>query len=385
MTIIFKYLFFLIPNMMKTIQTVIEEQPEQRIILDDNLSLMSDAMNFVVSSCYDKEDTNTFRMHHVNYPVLRKKFNLPAQLAVIANKYACAAVKGAVKRKGKPPSFSGKSIHYDARSSTINLGKNMASLLTKDGRLKLKLNVPKYFQRFFDWKVKESNLVKCKDGKFRLMIGIERTSKTSNQKGKTIGVDRGINNLIATSDGWLYGSDDVFYVKQRYVRLRSRLQSKGTRSAKRHLAKLRGREKRFMRDVNHCVSRKLIDSAGCDGVVVLENLKGIRSAKHRHEQNWLFSNWAFYQLETFLKYKGEEAGVAIEFVPARNTSKECSICGSLRRGQRNGSVFRCKACGVVLHADLNAAKNILHRYQHSRAVVNRPIAPDRVEQAANLS
>ncbi len=346
--------------MMRTIQTVIEELPEQRAILDDNLSVMSDAMNFIVSSCYDHEETNTFRMHHFNYPVLRSRIGHPAQLAVVANKYACASVKAAIKRKGKRPVFSGKSIHYDARSSTIDLNKKTASLLTKSGRLKVKLSVPQYFQKFSSWKAKESNLVKCKDGRFRLMISIEAPSVKSQKTGTVIGVDRGINNLIATSAGWLYDGHDVFSRKQRYVRLRSRLRSKGTRSAKRHLSKMRGREKRFMADVNHCISRTLVDSAGKDGVVVLENLEGIRSA--RHSQNWLFSNWAFYQLERFLLYKGEETGVAIEFVKAKDTSKTCSVCGSLRRGQRQGAVFKCKVCNVVLHSDFNAAKNILHRY-----------------------
>ena len=366
----------LLPNrvMMKTIQTVVEELPEQRAIFDENLLLMADAQNFVVSSCYDHEETNTFRMHHFNYPILRERFGLPSQLAVVANKYACSSVKGAIRRKAPRPNFSGRAVHYDSRSSTIDLVKKSASLLTKEGRLKVKLNVPLYFQKFSDWKVKESNLVKCRDNKLRLMIMIEKPAIKSNGSGKVIGVDRGITNLIATSDGWLYEGRDVFSVKKRYVGLRARLQAKGTRSAKRHLSRMRGREKRFMADVNHCISRTLIDSAGLNGALILENLKGIRTARHRHQQNWLFSNWAFYQLETFLKYKGEERGVAVEFVPARNTSKACSACGSIKKGQRQGSVFRCKTCNVVLHADLNAAKNILHKYQSSRAAVNQPIA-----------
>jgi IS605 OrfB family transposase len=348
--------------MMKTMQTVVLEDASQNAILEDTLNRMSSAQNFVVDVCYESEDTNTFRVHHKTYSKLRQDFGLPSQLAVVANKYACASVKTSIKRKGRKPVFSGKSIHYDARSCTINLEKRVVSLLTIKGRIKIKFEIPKYFKQFAGWKAKESNLVKCKDGKFRLMVSIERTSIKSKKTGRIIAVDRGINNLIATSDGWLYESKHIWEVKQGYASLRSRLQSKGTRSVKRHLAKMRGRERRFMRDVNHCISRKLIESAGKDGVIVLEKLNGVRDAKHRKAQNWLFSNWAFYQLGQFLIYKGEEIGVAIEFVPAKDTSKTCSICGSLRRGQRQGSVFRCKACGVVLHADLNAAKNILHKY-----------------------
>jgi IS605 OrfB family transposase len=367
--------------MMKTITTVVEELPEQRTIFDENLLLMANAQNFVVSSCYDHEETNTFRMHHFNYAILRERFGLPSQLAVVANKYACSSVKSAIKRKGRHPVFSGNSIHYDARSSTIDLKKKSASLLTKGGRIKMKLTIPEYFKKFSDWTVKESNLVRCKDGTLRLMVSVETPSIESNRAGTVIGVDRGITNLIATSAGWIYEGTDIFLRKKRFVRLRAGLQSKGTRSAKRHFSKMRGREQRFMRDVNHCISKTLINSAGKDGVIVLENLKGIRAARHRHEQNWLFSNWAFFQLETFLKYKGEERGVAVEFIPARDTSKTCSTCGSMKKGQRQGSVFRCKTCNVVLHADFNASMNILHKYQLSRAAVNQPIAPTVVEQA----
>ncbi|QLJ53310.1 MAG: Transposase [Candidatus Fermentimicrarchaeum limneticum] len=346
--------------MMKTLQTVLEETPQQRVILDDTLARMSEAQNFVVASCYEHEETNTFRMHHFTYPVLRKKFGLPAQLAVVANKYACSAVKGAVRKKGRQPVFSGRAIHYDARSSSISLEKGLASLLTPRGRVKVRFTIPKYFQKFVMWKIKESNLVRCRDRKYRLMISIEKITIKSRKTGKVVGVDRGINNIIATSDGWLHDSIHVFEIKRHYVSLRGRLQSKGTPSARRHLKKLSGKEKRFMRDVNHCLSRRLIDSAEKDGVIVLENLKGVRNVRHRRKQNWLFSNWAFYQLEQFLAYKAEESGVAVEFIPARDTSKTCSICGI--RGQRHGSIFRCKACGAVLNADLNAAKNILHRY-----------------------
>ncbi|HII54322.1 TPA: IS200/IS605 family element transposase accessory protein TnpB [Candidatus Micrarchaeota archaeon] len=354
---------FTITYVMKTIQTVIEETSEQRAILNENIVLMAKAQNFSVSSCYEHNETNTFRMHHINYPILRERFGLPAQLAVVANKYACAAVKTTLRKKmSRQPKFSGTFIHYDKRSSTINLVKGTASLLTKEGRIKFTFFIPKYFRKYTDWDVKESNLVKCRDGRFRLMISIEKPTIISSKKGNVLGIDRGINNLIATSDGWLYDSSHVFSIKKKYAGLGSRLQSKGTHSASRHLNKVRGREQRFMRDVNHVISRRLVDSVGKDGVIALEKLNGIREARHRRKQNWLFSNWAFYQLEQFLTYKGEEIGVAVEFVRAKDTSRTCSICGHCDKSQRQGSAFVCKACGVVLHADLNASVNILHKY-----------------------
>ena len=373
--------------MMRTMQTEVEITKKDLAKLNATFVKIAKGQDFVSGICFKKQETNTFKIHHETYSNLRKKFGLPAQLAIVANKYACTACKGKVKpdRDGKigtKPTFNGKSIHFDNRSININFEKGTATVLTVKGRIKVKITVCRYFKRYLGWKPKESNLVKCRDGKLRLMVSVEAPTKVSKKTGNIIGVDRGIKNIIATSDGWLYDSQHIWNVKRSYVRLRSVLQSKGTHSAARHLSKARGREKRFMRDVNHCVSRKLIDSVGTDGVIVLEDLDGIRKARHRAKQNWLFSNWAFYQLEEFLTYKGEGNGVAVEFVPARDTSKTCSLCGSLKAGQRKGSTFTCKTCGVVMHADLNAADNILHRYTNTvksnflRAAINQPIVPD---------
>lgn len=392
-TYIFKYSSFLNTCMMRTMQSEVEVLASDINKLNATFSKIAKGQDFVAGVCFKKQESNTFKIHHETYAKLRKKFGLPAQLAIVANKYACAACKGKVKpdrdgNVGTKPTFNGNAIHFDDRSANINFEKGTASILTVKGRIKVKFNICRYFRRYLGWKAKESNLIKCRDGKLRLMISVEAPTKVSRKTGNILGIDRGINNLIATSDGWLFDSQHVWAVKRRYVRLRRSLQSKGTRSAKRHLSKMRSREKRFMRDVNHCVSRKIIDSIGTDGVAVLENLDGIRKARHRHEQNWLFSNWAFYQFEKFLAYKGQEKGVAIEYVPARDTSKTCSLCGSLKAGQRKGSVFTCKTCGVVMHADLNAADNIIHRYTDKsnslRAAINQPIAPDRVEQAHTL-
>jgi putative transposase len=347
---------------LKTLQTEALLDENQKKIIDETLEVMANAQNYVVNTCYELEELNKYKLHHVTYPVLRKEFKLPAQLAVIANKYACSNVKGVIKKKGNKPKFNGKSIHYDSRSCTIKINQKIVSLLTLQGRIKIKIEIPKYFKKYMSWKIKESNLIKCKDGRYRLMISVEKEFSKSNLNGKKIGIDRGINNFIATSDGWIYESDKIWKIKKKYVRLRSVLQSKGTRSAKRHLKKIRGREKRFMRDVNHSVTKTLVESVKKNGVIVIEKLTGIRNAKYRHEQNWKFSNWGFYQFEEFLKYKAEENSIEVVYINPKNTSKECSKCNNLEKGQRKGSIFKCKACGTIINADFNASINILNRY-----------------------
>jgi len=59
--------------------------------------------------------------------------------------------------------------------------------------------------------------------------------------------------------------------------LKARLQSKGIKSAKRHLKKLSGRAARFSKDVNHCISKGIVAKAK-DTLrsIALEDLQGIR-------------------------------------------------------------------------------------------------------------
>ena len=79
--------------------------------------------------------------------------------------------------------------------------------------------------------------------------------------------------------------------------------------------------------------------------------------------------WAFFQLRSFLAYKGALAGVPVVVVNPRNTSRTCPSCDYIdKANRRSQSEFCCKSCGFSDHADHVGAINIARR-----AVVNRPI------------
>ena len=78
--------------------------------------------------------------------------------------------------------------------------------------------------------------------------------------GTFVGLDRGISNIAVTSNNEFYTGKDVKRVSQHYRNLRRRLQRKGTKSAKRHLKKISGKERRFKADINHQVSKKIIEN-----------------------------------------------------------------------------------------------------------------------------
>ena len=101
-----------------------------------------------------------------------------------------------------------------------------------------------------------------------------------------LGVDLGGANLESDSDGRRYSGSEVTNVRWRNRKLRARLQAQPTRSAQGRLEKLAGRESRFARHVNHCISKQIVGTAkGTGGGIRMEELKGIRTrVKVRPEQ-----------------------------------------------------------------------------------------------------
>ena len=157
------------------------------------------------------------------------------------------------------------------------------------------------------------------------------------------------------------------------------MQKANTKSAKRHLKRLSGKEKRFKADINHQISKKIINNLNPGDTLVLEDLKGIRNKRFRKTIRVLINNWSFYQLEQFLTYKANAKGVYIAYVVAKYTSQTCSKCGFCAKNNRKTQAcFACQACGFKLNADLNASRNISMKASvgytpTDEVVVNQPI------------
>ena len=197
--------------------------------------------------------------------------------------------------------------------------------------------------------------------------------------GETLGVDLGIVNLATDSEGETFSGAPVKKARARYHPRRQRLQKVGTKNAKRRLRKNAGRERRFQKDVNHCISKALVKKAvvSCKALA-LEDLSGIRERTTvRHEHRYERHSWAFFQLRQFLTYKAAWTGVPLHLVDPRNTSRTCSACGHCEKANRKSQdSFLCQRCGFALNADYNAAINISRKQpkESYRAAVNRPMA-----------
>ncbi len=179
-----------------------------------------------------------------------------------------------------------------------------------------------------------------------------------------IGVDRNTTGHIAVTANPDTGKIEklgkkAIHIHRKYLSIRIRLQ-KGRKF--RELKKMKNRESRIIKDLNHKISRKIVDMAKEQhAALVFENLKGIQTTSKRQFKPFKYAlhSWSFYQLQTFVEYKAKLLGVPVLYVDPAYTSQDCSQCGA--RGQRSGKEFKCPVCGHVDHADVNAAFNIALR------------------------
>lgn len=138
------------------------------------------------------------------------------------------------------------------------------------------------------------------------------------------------------------------------------------------LKRIKRKESRVVRDVNHKVSRRLVREAKENGVgIVLEELKGIRKTrKQARSFRYALNSWSFAQLGLFIEYKAKLLGVPVVKIDPRYSSQQCSRCGLL--GMRAGKDFKCPRCGHVEHADVNAAFVLALRQEGVlRSIVDR--------------
>jgi putative transposase len=364
----------------------LQPTPEVASALRDELHGVNDGKNHVSEVAYEHYGLGAreYRLRKLVYAELRErgiksaaaqqliKHVVDAYTTLRANIKAGNLGKPGsrrrIKAESKPIAFRPDAAQaYDHRNMGWDIDAQTVAITTMSGRIKGIPFVcsPQQLKTLVHYRKGEADLL-CKDGVWYLYATCEVPETEQYEPGAFIGVDLGIVNIATTSTGYQAVGRELNRYRKRQLAFRKKLQKKGTKSAKRLLKKIRRKESRRAKDLNHCISKTIVTEAertGCG--ISLEELKGIRDrVRLRKPQRVALHSWAFAQLGDFIVYKARRAGVPLVFVDPAYSSQECAACGHIDRLNRiDQASFICRGCGVVAHADRNSSHVLARRGQ----------------------
>ena len=361
-----------------TAQIKLNPTPAQSAALKRTLEAANAACDAISRAAWEARTFRQFDIHRLCYQDIRAAYGLSAQVTVRCIAKVADAYK--LDRKTLRTFQPTGALAYDAR--ILSFKAESVSIWTVDGRAAIPFVCGERQHAMLQTQKGESDLV-YRRGEWFLYVTCEVEAAPPKETSDIFGIDLGIVNIATDSDGETFSGAQIETRRQWYAKRRQALQKVGTKSAKRHLKRLAGKQRRFQTDTNHVLSKRLVAKAErTKRGMALEDLTHIRSRARARgpQQRARHSNWAFGQLRAFLSYKAERAGIAVVLIDPRNTSRTCSACGHCEKANRRSqALFCCVSCGHTSNADLNAAVNI------KWAAVNQPLVSDptvRVEAQA---
>lgn len=394
--------------MKRVVRVKLMPSPEQSLVLAHTLETINAAACEVARIAREEREFHKFGLRKHTYTQIRERYGLGSQVAQLVimkvadayrthrsnlnnGHYGKRGTERRAKAESKVIVFRPHGAQaFDARVLSWKHEARTVSIWTTQGRMILRfVGRDTDLELLAANKIGEADLVE-RNGNWYLLATVTTADIEVAEPDGFVGVDMGIVTIAATeavtnageripkTDGdWSGGA----VTRRRHTnrRQRQRLQTKGTKSAKRLLKKRARKEARFVTDVNHQISKQIVTEAQRTGRgIAVEDLVGIRArVRLRKPQRVTLHSWAFAQLGQFLAYKAEAAGVAFVDVNPAYTSQTCSVCARVDKKARvNQATYACtnNECGVSLNADHNAAINIARKGVSRWGDVNRPYA-----------
>jgi len=326
---------------------------EQEQFLIDTIKEANAACDAISDIAWKNKVFNQFKIHHLSYYGIKSTFNLSSQVIIrciskVADSYKIDRKK---QRRFRPLG----AITYDPKILTYKPD-DIISIWTINGRQKIPFVC--HNRNYLPYIKGEADLL-YKNNKFFLFQTIEVPDKDIEDVEEFIGIDLGLVDIATLSNGQNFNSKELFDYREKRQKVRSSLQSKGTKGSKKVLKRLSGRERTYGTIINHTISKQIVELAKSKKKgIAIENLKGILFSSLNKGKKFRsrVGKWSFNQLRQFLEYKCLLNGVKLISVPPAYTSKTCSNCFHI--GNRQGKKFTCNNCDSVFDADHNAAKNI---------------------------
>ena len=190
-------------------------------------------------------------------------------------------------------------------------------------------------------------------GDWWLCLPVDYTVEPTAAPKESVGIDLGLKDIAVTSEG------ERLEYGRFYRGLEERIAQAQRRGHRRQAKRLCRRAARRRADALHKFSRKLVNQYQ---YIVVGDVSSQKLVKTRMAKSVLDAGWG--TLKRMLQYKGEHASRTVIVVSEKNTTRACSVCGSLTgpTGTDMLGVRRwdCPECGTGHDRDQNAARNILN-------------------------
>jgi IS605 OrfB family transposase len=360
----------IIMEFVKTAKVQIHPQADDIQLLLNSMKAYAKACTFVSNYVFTSKDLSQVSVQKHTYTRVREEYNLPSQMA-------CNVVRTVIGsyKTNKTNGHNWAFCKYDVPQMTLSwnrdysLNQDKFSVGTLSGRIKCDYDT-KGMEQYFDKSAYTFGTAKVvyKHDKFFLHISVkcELNEVPDTDITNVVGHDRGIRFIVSSydSDGKtsFYSGNVVKQKRGHYKTLRKQLQQVGTPSSRRRLKAIGQRENRWMRDVNHCITKALVEKNPKGTLHVLEDLSGIRSATEavKVHDRYVTVSWSYYDFEQKLIYKAREHGQKVIKVDPKYTSQTCPKCGHIERGNRDKRmhIFCCKNCGYKSNDDRIGAMNL---------------------------
>ena len=357
-----------------TAKIKLDVSEEQKKLLYETGKRFNLACQYVSDYIFENRTTNKRKIHDAIYYDLRSKFKLHAQMAESVIRHVSGNYKTILENQKEWIKPKYKHATFDVvrnRSYSFAKGKNgeeLLSISTLDGRIKTPF-VTKGLEKYFDgtWKFGDSHVI-TKHGKWYLCLSCSKEIDELDDFDvkNVVGIDFGINFLAVSYDSSgntkFYSGKEVKQRREHYKALRSELQERHTKSSLRRLKRIGQRENRWMADVNHCVSKALVENSPKDTLFVIEDLEGVRKSteKVKKKDRYVQVSWAFFDLRKKLEYKAALFNDKVLAVDPAYTSQACPKCSHTEASNRNKKkhTFKCKNCGYTSNDDCIGAMNL---------------------------
>lgn len=351
------------------LQILINSSDKQ--IIYDTMKTYSNACNYVSEYIYKTHNLSRYSVQENTYYHIREVYKLRSQMAVSCVRTVIAKYKTILENQNEwiKPVFRLPQLDLVwNRDYSLNTKNNIFSVNTLNGRIKVRFYANGYEHYFSEnCKFGTAKLV-FKHGKFFLHIPVtyEINELTMSEVSNVVGVDRGIRFIVTTYDSNgqtnFYDGNIIKQKRGHYKALRKELQQVRTSSSRRRLKAIGQRENRWMQDVNHCISKALVENNPDSTLFVIEDLTGIRAVTEKVlvKDRYISVSWSYFDLEQKLTYKALKHHQLVEKVNPAYTSQTCPKCGHTEKANRNKKLhlFCCKNCGYKSNDDRIGAMNL---------------------------